>query len=179
MEKSFTQQDIDRNMKRLEECFPHLTRFPYKVNVPAKVDRDKIKDIANLYDELAYPQHPNWTYCIPLFPNVEINGQKVDIGFHIDDEAIKEGSMRMAWCISANIVYSNEGQDYGSGPLSITSVYNKMLVMGLLNLEIITKQEIGNMILDFNGFMMSFMNSDLTGFDLEDFVETSTKNQSK
>lgn len=174
MDKSFTQEDINKNMKRLEKCFPHLTKFPHRRPSGEKT----INLIRNSYDILAYPQHPNWTYCIPVYPNVEINGKIVDIGFHMNDDWIKEGKLKLIHCISANIVYSNEEQDYGSGPINVSSKFNKALAIGLYQrLEIISREQLGHLILDFNGFLMNFFKSDLDGFDLQDFVNANTKSK--
>lgn len=180
MEKSFTQEDIDRNMKRLRKNFPHLNKFPFEWKGSELKDaKSTVGKIAKLYDDLAYPEHPNWTYCIPLIPNVEIDGEIVDIGFHMVDDWISKGEVERGFsivdCMSANIVYSNEGHDYGSGPLGIGSNIKKKLVMALYNLEMISREQLGHLILDFNGFMMNFFKSELVGYDLVDFVKGDIK----
>tara|TARA_R110000772_G_scaffold59348_3_gene134368 strand:- start:163 stop:726 length:564 start_codon:yes stop_codon:yes gene_type:complete len=180
MEKSFTQKGIDRNMERLRKNFPHLNKFPFEWKGRGlEGEKSTVEGIAKLYDKLAYPEHPNWTYCIPLIPNVEIDGEIVDIGFHMNDDWISKGEVERGFsivdCMSANIVYSNEGQDYQSGPLGIGTIRKKKLVMALYNLEIISREHLGELILDFNGFMMNFFKSELVGYDLEDFVKGNVK----
>ncbi len=169
--KSFTKESIHKNMSRLAKCFPHLTKYPHTYEVKQKGE-NILKDIASRYDQLAYPNHPNWSYCIPIIPAFEHKGEIVDIGLHLNDDWLIGTHCKTAILsgLSNNIVYSNEPSEYGSSTPGIYSVYSKQLMLALYQLEIISRQDLLNQF-DFNGLLMKFYNSDLTGFDLQNLIK--------
>jgi hypothetical protein len=173
--KSFTTESIQKNMDRLAKCFPHLTKSPHTHTAKIygkKYAANILQAIASRYDQLAYPQHPNWSYCIPIIPAFEHKGKIVDIGLHLDDDWLIGTHCKTAIIsgLSSNIVYSNDGPDYGSGGPGICSVYDKQLMLALYKLEIISRQDLLNQF-DFNNLLMKFYNSDLTGFDLQNLIK--------
>lgn len=166
MKKSFTKKSVKNNMDRLVKCFPQLT-------TGWNMFRGAVDKIAENYDKLAYPYHPNWRYCIPLAPNYTLkDGSVVDIGIHIQDEWLLEKDFDLEHCISANFVTSNEGPDYYSGEIYPRSEMCKVALQVLKNLEIIDEAYIMNLIGQHNNFIEKFMRSDLTVWDLQKWVET-------
>lgn len=165
MKKSFTKKDIDANIAVMLECFP-------QVNEGLNSFRKMSEKIAENYEKLAYPYHPNWSYCIPLAPNYTLkDGTVVDIGVFIDKRWLKEYPESAHYGISANFVTSNEGHDYYSGTISPTSEMSKVALKVLLWMEIIDQSYIMNCIADHNNFLNKFMNSDLTLWDMQRWID--------
>lgn len=165
MKKSFTKKSVKNNMDRLVKCFPQLTTGWNKF-------RGVVDKIAENYDKLAYPCHPNWSYCIPLVPNYTLkDGSVVDIGIHIKEDYLLEHGFSLVNSMSANFVTSNEGPDYYSGEIRPTHEMGKVALTALLNLEIIDQAYIMNLIGEHNNFFEKFMRSDLTSWDLQKWVD--------
>jgi len=184
--KSFNKESIQKNMDRLAKCFPHLTQHPFTYTWSVKnagelefthKEKNIFFEIASLYDELAYPNHPNWDYCIPIIPNYRHNDKIIDIGFHMDDESILSdiSPRNIINYISNNIVYSNNGPDYRSNQISISSVPSKKIMYKLYKLKILKYEDLF-LGLDFNNFITKFYNSNLTGFDLQNLIENERRN---
>lgn len=164
VKKSFTNKDIERNIAKMVECFPQLTEGLNLLRKPT----DKI---AENYGKLAYPAHPNWSYCIPLVPNHTLkDGTVVDIGIHVDPRWIKEYPDMIGLGISANFVTSNDGPDYYSGEIRPTSEMNKVAILYMRHWGIINNTQILQTIGDFNDLLERFLHSDLTLWDLSKFV---------
>lgn len=164
MKKSFTKKDIKANVAKMVECFPQLNEGLNTLRKPT----DKI---AENYEKLAYPAHPNWDYCIPLVPNYTLkDGSVVDIGIHVDRRWIKEYPDAVILGISANFVTSNEGPDYYSGDIRPTSEMAKVAIIQMRHWGIIDNAQIMKTIGDFNDLLDRFLYSDLTLWDLSKFV---------
>lgn len=164
MRKSFTKATVAKNMRRVAKIYPHLNEGIHGF-------RKTLDKIAENYNKLAFPYHPNWSYCIPLVPNYKLkDGSIVDIGIHLDDEWLLEGRGE-AFGISANFVTSNEGPDYGSGYLSCNNETSKKALLVLQSLDIINESFIMNTIGRHNAFLRKFMESDLTSWDLQEWID--------
>jgi hypothetical protein len=167
MKKSFTDEDVKTNIERLTKCFPKLVTgmgMLYRAT-------DKIADN---YNKLTYPEHPNWTYCIPILPNyTNKNGEVYDLGIHIEESWIEKYG---PWAgISANFVSSNEGPDYRSGYIRLTSEESKIVLLQLLQWNMIDEVYLMRALCEHNNNLMNFMHSDLTAWDLEDWIAEKTK----
>jgi hypothetical protein len=168
MKKSFTKKTIKTNIDRLVTCFPHLGEDTWRFYKPA----DKI---AEHYENLAFGYHPNWSYCIPLLPNYKLkDGTIVDIGIHLEDKWLL-GRGNIHNCISANFVTSNEGQDYYSGQISPTSEMYKVALKIMRNLDMIDDAYILQRIANHNSFLEKFMQSDLTLWDMQEWIDDHMK----
>ena len=167
MEKSFTDEDVKTNIERLTKCFPQL--------VKGWVGLRKIPEtIAENYNKLAYPEHPNWTYCIPILPNyTNKNGEVYDLGIHIEEDWIETHGAYMG--ISANFVSSNEGPDYRSGDIRLTSEESKIVLLQMLQWDMIDEVYLMRALCEHNNNLMNFMHSDLTAWNLEDWIAEKTK----
>lgn len=165
MKKSFTKKTIDANIDRLVKCFPHLNQGFRKM----------FETINNNYKGLAFPYHPNWNYCIPLVPNYTLkDGTIVDIGIHLEDKWLLDGGS-IYNCIYANFVTSNEGQDYHSGNISPTSEMYKVALKVMRSLDMIDNAYILHRIAEHNGFLDKFMQSDLTLWDMQKWIDDHMK----
>jgi hypothetical protein len=160
MKKSFTDEDIKASIAKMVECFPVLETSPLNQL------RNTTQRIADNYNKLAYPEHPNWDYCIPLVPNYTLkDGSVVDIGIHVSS------TMSPEWRISANFVTSNEGPDYYSGDISPTSEMYKVAMIQLRHWEFIDDAFILRRIANHNNFLEKFLQSDLTLWDMQDWID--------
>lgn len=170
MKKSFTAETIETNINRLIKCFPQLTEGYNAISKPTN-------KIAKMYEELAYPYHPNWRYCIPLKANHTLkDGTVVDIGININDEWILNKEFSLYHCISANFVTSNDGPDYYSGNISPTSEMSKIALRAMKYLEMIDDKHIMGTIANHNRLLDKFMEeTDLTVWDLEKFIKSHIK----
>jgi len=164
MKKSFSKKTIRQCMDKLVNCYPHLETGLFKLrNVPGKIEEN--------YNHLAYPYHPNWSYCYPILPNHTLkDGTVVDIGIHIDSRRPADSM----WRISANFVTSNDGCDYYSGPITPTSEMYKVAMIQLKHWGFIDDVFIMRSIAQHNNFLDKFMESDLTLWELQDWVEEQT-----
>ena len=166
MEKSFTQEDVKNNIERLTNCFPQLSNG-------VGMFRNIAERIAENYEKLAFPNHPNWTYCIPIIPNYTTkDGRVLDLGIHIEEDSIEKYGTYLG--ISANFVSSNEGPDYQSGNLRLYSEQSKITLMQLRMWDIIDDTHIMKALCYHNNFLDKFMGSDLTSWDLQDWLEEQT-----
>lgn len=162
MQKSFTDESIRETVGRLVECFPQLTEGLNEL-------RNTVEKIKDNYNKLAYPEHPNWDYCVPLAPNYTLkDGTVVDIGIYVDERMPADNIL---WRISANFVWSNEGHDYTSGHITPTSEVAKVALRVMLWMEIIDEDHILRSIGKHNSFLSKFMNSDLTLWDMQDWID--------
>jgi hypothetical protein len=165
MKKSFTDEDIKASIAKMVECFPVLETSPLNQL------RNTTQRIADNYNKLAYPEHPNWDYCIPLVPNYTLkDGSVVDIGIYIDSRWIKKYPNDI-YGISANFVTSNDGPDYYSGDISPRSEMNKVAMKMMKHMEIIDDIYIMKCIAQHNNFLEKFMDSDLTVWDMQDWID--------
>lgn len=172
MKKSFTKKDIEASMAKMVECFPVLETG--LLNCLRKTT-DQL--VAN-YDKLAYPRHPNWTYCIPILPNHTLkDGTVVDLGIYIDRRWLKEYPDSIGYGISANFVTSNDGPDYYSGPIRPTHEMGKVALIMLERMEIIDEAYILKCIGEHNSFLHKFMHSDLTLWDMQDWIDNHIKKE--
>lgn len=172
MKKSFTKKDIKANIAKMVECFPVLETG--LLNCMRKTT-DKL---AENYEKLAYPNHPNWSYCVPLAPNYTLkDGTVVDIGIYVDSRWLEKYPDRIFYGISANFVWSNEGHDYSSGQITPTSEVAKTALKVLLWMEIIDEAYIMKCIGEHNSFLNKFMNSDLTLWDMQDWIDDHIKKE--
>lgn len=170
MKKSFTKKDIKASIAKMVECFPVL-----ETSLLNSL-RKTTDQLAENYEKLAYPGHPNWTYCIPLAPNYKLkDGTVVDIGIYIDRRWMKEYPDSIFYGISANFVWSNEGPDYTSGQITPTSEVAKAALKVMLWMEIIDEDHILRSIGKHNSFLNKFMNSDLTLWDMQDWIDDHIK----
>lgn len=169
MEKSFTEEDVKRNIERLVSCFPQLEggeAMFYRV----------LEQIADNYNKLAFPSHPNWTYCIPIIPNYTTkDGRVLDLGIHIEEDWIEKHGAYMG--IYANFVSSNEAPDYRSGDIRLTSEESKRVLSLLERWGVIDQTYIMNALCEHNGMLEKFMKSDLTSWDLQKWIEEKTAKQ--
>lgn len=161
MKKSFTKKTIRKCMDKLVKCYPHINEGLWQLrNVAGKIEDN--------YNHLAYPYHPNWDYCYPILPNYTLkDGSVVDIGIHIDSR-MSPGSV---WRISANIVTSNDGPDYYSGNISPTSEMYKVALIQLKHWGFIDDAYIMRRIAEHNNFLEKFLQSDLTLWDMQDWID--------
>ena len=161
MKKSFNKKTIRKCMDKLMECYPHLEEGLWALrNVKGKIEEN--------YNHLAYPYHPNWDYCYPILPNHKLkDGTIVDIGIHIDSRMPTES----VWRISANFVTSNDGPDYYSGSITPTSEMYKIAIIQLRHWGFIDDAYIMRRIADHNNFLEKFLYSDLTLWDMQDWVD--------
>jgi hypothetical protein len=159
MKKSFTEETIRQCMDKLKECYPHLNEGLCQfMNVLGKIEDN--------YNHLAYPHHPNWRYSYPILPNYTLkDGSVVDIGIHVSS------TMSPEWRISANFVTSNDGPDYYSGDISPTSEMYKVAMIQLKHWEFIDDAFILRRIANHNNFLEKFMQSDLTLWDMQDWID--------
>jgi len=166
MKKSFTKKSIRQCMDKLVKCYPHLNEGLFKL-------RNVVGKIEDNYNHLAYPYHPNWDYCYPILPNVTLSdGSVVDIGIHIDSRMTgDDGKLDPSWDICANFVTSNDGPDYYSGELSPRSEMNKLALKQLEWWGIVDKVYIMKCIAEHNNFLEKFMDSDLTLWDMQDWID--------
>lgn len=162
MEKSFTEETIRECMDKLVECYPHLNEGLCKL-------RNVLGKIEDNYNHLAYPYHPNWSYCYPILPNYTLkDGRVVDIGIHVDSRMSPDS----LWRISANFVTSNDGPDYYSGDISPTSEMYKVAMIQLRHWEFIDDAYILRRIAQHNNFLEKFLQSDLTLWDMQDWIDS-------
>jgi hypothetical protein len=169
MKKSFTKKDIKASIAKMVECFPQVETSPLNQL------RKTTEKIAENYEKLAYPNHPNWSYCIPLVPNHTLkDGTVVDIGICINSRWLKEYPNSI-FGISANFVTSNEGPDYYSGDIRPTSEMSKIALIMMKHMEIIDDMYILKTIGNHNGFLDKFMYSDLTLWDMQDWIDNHIK----
>jgi len=162
MKRSFTKKDIEANIAKMVECFPQLTEGLNEL-------RNTVEKIKDNYNKLAYPGHPNWDYCVPLAPNYTLkDGTVVDIGIYVDKRMPADNIL---WRISANFVWSNKGHDYTSGQITPTSEVAKAALKVMLWMEIVDKTHIMKSICDHNDFLGKFMESDLTVWDMQDWID--------
>jgi hypothetical protein len=163
MKKSFTKKNIKANVAKMVECFPQL-------NEGLNTLRKTPDKLAENYEKLAYPEHPNWSYCIPISPAHQLkDGRIVDIGIHLDRTWIRAG-VDIHYAISANFVYSNDGPDYMSGLISPTCEASKAALIMLRHMDIIDDAYIMDLIGKHNNLLNRFLQSDLTLWDLSKFV---------
>jgi len=162
MEKSFTEETIRECMDKLVECYPHLNEGLCKL-------RNVLGKIEDNYNHLAYPYHPNWSYCYPILPNYTLkDGRVVDIGIHVDSRMSPDS----LWRISGNIVTSNDGPDYYSGDISPTSEMYKVAMIQLKHWGFIDDAYILRRIAQHNNFLEKFLQSDLTLWDMQDWIDS-------
>ena len=165
MKKSFTNKNIKANVAKMVECFPVLeTSFMNSLR--------KTPDLlAKNYEKLAYPAHPNWSYCIPISPAHQLkDGTIVDIGIHLDRTWLLEWEGDIHQAISANFVYSNEGNDYVSGPISPTCETSKAALIMLRHMDIIDDAYIMDLIGKHNDLLNRFLKSDLTVWEISKLI---------
>lgn len=163
MKKSFTKKDIKENIALMVECFPQL-------NEGLNMLRKTTEKLAENYEKLAFPYHPNWSYCIPIVPNYTLmNGTVVDIGIYVSPRMAKE--LGTYYCISANFVTSNDGPDYISGHISPTCESSKACLLMLRHMDIIDDAYIMDLIGKHNGLLDMFMHSELTVWELHAFIK--------
>lgn len=166
MKKSFTKKNIKANVAKMVECFPVLETS--MLNMLRKTT-DKLADN---YKKLAYPAHPNWEYSIPIIPAHELkDGTIVDIGIHLDRTWLLEWKGDIQNAISANFVYSNEGNDYQSGSITPNSEASKACLIMLRYMEIINDAYIMDLIGKHNDLLRDFMFSSLTVWELHNFIK--------
>ena len=109
---------------------------------------------------LKFPDHPNWSYCLPLAGNVTIKGETYDLGL-----CLRGSGMRK----SANIVFSNDGPDYLSGDNWLSSRY-KQLALIAVDYGIMSMKDVADTFLEENGLFEKFMRSDKDYYDLKDWI---------
>ena len=154
--------NIEENLRRLKKNFPQVT---------GRI----LNEIEANYNKLAYPDHPNWEYCLPIIPNFKYKDSSgedmtVDIGLHMMDSWIEENKLSIENCLSNNIVYSNDPPDYGSGDISLHSLPRKKLMLKLYEWKILTKMDLLEQF-DFNNLIMRFYQSDkLNGWDFQNWI---------
>lgn len=164
MKSSFTQQDVENNIERMLMCFPQLGMGINKI-------RGVIPTIKENYQKLAFPLHPNWTYCIPIIPSYKTkDGRVLDLGIHIEEDWILSRGVYNG--LSANYVSSNEAPDYRSGDIRLTSEESKRVLQRLLQWDVIDQIYLMKSLCGHNGMLNTFMNSDLTSWDLQDWLES-------
>lgn len=163
MKKSFTKKDIKANVAKMVECFPMLeTGFLNSL-------RNTVGKLEENYQKLAYPKHPNWEYCVPIYPAYKCkNGHIVDIGIYVRPSRVSEFGIREG--ISANFVYSNDGPDYISGDITPSCEVSKSALIVLKHMCIIDDDYIMSLIGKHNDLVHRFMHSDLTVWDLSKFI---------
>ena len=166
MKQSFTTEDIENNIKRLFKCFPEIEKG-YASEIY------KIREtIADNYTKLAFPEHPNWTYCIPIIPNYTCkDGEILDLGIHIYDNREKHYPLIN---ISNNFVSSNEGADYESSMLAFDNEQSKKVLLTLLKWDIINEEQLMYSLCNHNGMIMKFLKSDLTAWDMQEWIDQHT-----
>jgi hypothetical protein len=77
--------------------------------------------------------------------------------------------------ISANFVSSNEGPDYRSGDIRLTSEESKIVLLQMLQWDMIDEVYLMRALCEHNDNLMNFMYSDLTSWDMQDWVDGSLK----
>lgn len=169
MEKSFTEESIERNINELLDCFSHMKDHPmdeYYQSFWKKVVRKN-------YTELAYPSNPNWEFSIPLVPNYKMkDGSVVDIGMCINDAKFLKETGDVYAFISRMYVMSEEDSDYYSGSgISLLSEMDKAALKQLLLLRIIKEDYLEKCVGRHNNMLWGLLESNLTLWDLERVIK--------
>lgn len=176
MEKSFTEESIDRNINELLDCFSDMKDHPmdeYYQSFWKKVIRKN-------YTELAYPSHPNWEFSIPLVPNHKMkDGSVVDIGMCINDAKFLKETGDVYSFISRMYVMSEEESDYQSGGgISLSFEMDKVAVKQLLLMRIVKEDYLEKCIGRHNNMLWALLESNVTTWDLHQFINQN-KGESK
>ena len=64
--------NIEENLRWLKKNFPQVTG-------------SILNEIEANYNKLAYPDHPNWEYCLPIIPNFKYkdsSGEDMTVDFN-------------------------------------------------------------------------------------------------